>query len=109
MDKNRLAAAGFYYTGRGDIVRCAFCGVEVGWWQEGDSQFDNHKRFSPSCGFDKGFVLEIFLLASLKHLKNLPVVKRCADVDSRALLLEIILLTSLNQPVVKMCADHSSR
>jgi hypothetical protein len=57
MDKNRLVAAGFYYKGRGDKVRCAFCGVEVGWWQEGDSQFDNHKRFSPSCEFVKGFVV----------------------------------------------------
>jgi hypothetical protein len=35
MDKNRLGAAGFYYTSWGDIVRCAFCGVEAGWWRKG--------------------------------------------------------------------------
>jgi hypothetical protein len=57
MDKNRLAAVGFYYTSRGDIVRCAFCGVEVACWQEGDSSFDDHKRWGPSCGFVKGFVI----------------------------------------------------
>jgi hypothetical protein len=57
MDKNRLEAAGVYYTSRLDIFRCAFCGVEVGWWREGDSPIANHKRFSPSCGFIKGFVV----------------------------------------------------
>jgi hypothetical protein len=34
MDKNRLAAAVFYYTNRGDTVRCAFCGVDVASWEE---------------------------------------------------------------------------
>ena len=36
MDKNYLAAAGFYFTNCGDVVRCAFCGVEVGYLKEGD-------------------------------------------------------------------------
>jgi hypothetical protein len=56
MDKNSLAVAGFYYTSRGDIVRCAFCGVEVGCWQQEDWPLEDHKYFSPSCGFVKGFV-----------------------------------------------------
>jgi hypothetical protein len=29
----------------------------VGWWREGDSPFANHKHWSPSCGFIKGFVV----------------------------------------------------
>jgi len=29
MDKNHLAAAGFYYTNWSDIFCCAFCGLEV--------------------------------------------------------------------------------
>jgi len=29
MDKNHLVAAGFYFTGWGDVVFCALCGVEV--------------------------------------------------------------------------------
>jgi hypothetical protein len=32
---NSLAAAGFNYTNWGDVVRSAFCGVEVGLWEEG--------------------------------------------------------------------------
>jgi len=54
MDKNHLAFAGFYFTNCSDVVRCAFCGVEVGYWKEGDNAIANHQRWSPSCGFIKG-------------------------------------------------------
>ncbi|XP_066999486.2 death-associated inhibitor of apoptosis 1 [Anabrus simplex] len=48
---SRLAAAGFYYLGRDDIVRCFFCGVEIGCWEEGDDPFRDHQRWSPSCPY----------------------------------------------------------
>jgi len=51
MDVNQVAAAGFFFTNRGDVVRCAFCAVEVGHWVEGDDTFKYHQRWSPSCGF----------------------------------------------------------
>ena len=54
MDKNYLAAAGFYFTNCGDVVRCAFCEVEVGYWKKGDNAFSDHQRWSPSCEFIKG-------------------------------------------------------
>jgi hypothetical protein len=57
MDKDHLSAAGFYFTNRGDVVRCAFCGVEVGRWEEGDDAFTDHQRWSPSCGFIKGLIV----------------------------------------------------
>jgi len=53
MDKNYLAAAGFYYTKWSDVVRCAFCNVELGQWQ-GDDPFKDHQRWSPSFGLIKG-------------------------------------------------------
>ena len=53
MDVNQLAAAGFFFTNRGDVVRCAFCGVEVGQWVEGDDAFKEHQRLSTSCAFVK--------------------------------------------------------
>jgi len=34
MDKNHQAAAGISYTNWSDIVCCAFCGKELGHWQE---------------------------------------------------------------------------
>lgn len=46
-----MAAAGFYYLNRDDVVKCAFCGVEVGCWVEGDNPKQDHQRWSPSCSF----------------------------------------------------------
>jgi len=46
-----MAAAGFYFLKREDVVRCAFCGVEVGCWVEGDDPMHDHERWSPSCRF----------------------------------------------------------
>jgi len=53
MNVNQLAAAGFFFTNKGDVVCCAFCEVEVGQWAEGDDAFKDHQRWSPSCAFVK--------------------------------------------------------
>jgi len=53
MSVNKLAAAGFFFTNRGEVVRCAFYGVEVEQWAEGDYVFKDHQRWSPSCAFVK--------------------------------------------------------
>jgi len=42
MDANQLAAAGFYFTNQSDIVHCVFCGVEIGYWTEGDDPLKEH-------------------------------------------------------------------
>lgn len=49
-----LAKNGFYYLGRGDEVRCAFCKVEIMKWQEGDDPAVDHQRWAPQCPFLKG-------------------------------------------------------
>ena len=54
IDKNHLAAAGFYYTDLKDVVCCAFCEVQLGQWKQEDDPFKEHQRWSPSCGFIKG-------------------------------------------------------
>lgn len=47
-----LCAAGFYYTGRGDSVRCVGCnGIEYNRWESGDVPWFEHKRLSPKCNF----------------------------------------------------------
>ncbi|AYN45059.1 iap-3 [Alphabaculovirus alterspexiguae] len=48
-----LARAGFYYLGRGDEVRCAFCKVEIMNWQADDDPVLDHKRWAPQCKFIK--------------------------------------------------------
>jgi len=54
VDANQLAAAGFYFTNQSDIVRCVFCGVEIGYWTDGDDALKEHQRWSRSCGSVKG-------------------------------------------------------
>lgn len=49
IDKHQLALLGFYYYGPNDLVKCYFCGVEVGMWEEGDDILTDHMRWSPSC------------------------------------------------------------
>lgn len=51
LSANMMASAGFYYLKREDIVRCAFCGVEIGSWVDGDDPMRDHERWAPSCRF----------------------------------------------------------
>lgn len=51
IDKHQLALLGFYYFGPGDLVKCYFCGIEVGMWEEGDDVLADHVRWSPLCPF----------------------------------------------------------
>ncbi|AKC91666.1 iap3 [Lambdina fiscellaria nucleopolyhedrovirus] len=47
----RLARNGFYYLGRNDEVRCAFCKVEIMKWMDGDDPEIDHRRWAPQCPF----------------------------------------------------------
>ncbi|XP_046571620.1 uncharacterized protein LOC124279784 [Haliotis rubra] len=47
----QLAAAGFYYTGFLDKVRCFCCGVRLREWDEEDDPWREHARYSPNCRF----------------------------------------------------------
>ena len=46
-----LAAAGFYYTGRSDNVRCFSCGGSLRGWEPGDAAWSEHAQYFPSCDF----------------------------------------------------------
>jgi len=55
IDKHQLARFGFYYYGPGDLVRCAFCSVEIGMWEEGDDVLIDHFRWSSNtCPLIRG-------------------------------------------------------
>ncbi|AJD09274.1 inhibitor of apoptosis protein 3 [Condylorrhiza vestigialis mutiple nucleopolyhedrovirus] len=51
LEPSQMAANGFYYLGRADEVRCAFCKVEIMRWLEGDDPAADHKRWAPQCPF----------------------------------------------------------
>ena len=46
-----LARAGLYYSGVRDEVRCAFCGLVLFGWEEGDHPMKEHERLGPACRF----------------------------------------------------------
>jgi baculoviral IAP repeat-containing protein 7/8 len=56
LPPKQLAANGFYYLGRGDEVRCAFCKVEIMRWVEGDNPAIDHQRWAPQCPFVRNAV-----------------------------------------------------
>ncbi|XP_018530983.1 E3 ubiquitin-protein ligase XIAP [Lates calcarifer] len=47
----RLARAGFYFTGHADRVCCFSCQKTVENWCRGDTPVERHKEVSPSCKF----------------------------------------------------------
>lgn len=51
MKPERLAAAGFYYIGEGDKVRCFECYVEICQWMANDDPMVDHQRWSGRCRF----------------------------------------------------------
>ena len=46
---NDLAKTGFYYTGKGDRVRCNFCDLEVYEWNAEDIPEKEHAKWAPNC------------------------------------------------------------
>ena len=54
VDKEEMAAAGFYFIGKEDMVRCFSCGAVIHNWEAGDNPFDEHLRLVPNCPFLSG-------------------------------------------------------
>lgn len=51
VSAEKLARAGFYFTGQADRVRCFSCRKTVENWCEEDVPVERHKEVSPSCLF----------------------------------------------------------
>lgn len=45
----QLAAAGFFYLGSGDAVKCYQCGGILSSWDKADVPWEEHKNWFPSC------------------------------------------------------------
>lgn len=49
---DNMAKAGFYFTGRSDLVKCFTCRVKLDDWDpESDDPWTKHKELSPNCCF----------------------------------------------------------
>lgn len=62
IEPKELALVGFYFTGNDDLVKCNFCGIEVGQWAADDKAYDEHMKIFPTCP-----------LISQKHTPNIPI------------------------------------
>ncbi|KAK3585157.1 hypothetical protein CHS0354_034289 [Potamilus streckersoni] len=62
---SQLAAAGLYYVGVEDCVRCFYCGGGLRSWEEGDDPWEEHARWYHNCAFLKQFKGEDFVLTQL--------------------------------------------
>lgn len=51
VDPKALSAAGFYYMGIDDKVKCFSCGCIIGDWNFTDNPWEEHAFWSPSCKF----------------------------------------------------------
>ena len=51
QDNFKMTKAGFFYSGFGDIVICAFCGLTLHKWQPNDDPIIEHRKFNPDCKF----------------------------------------------------------
>ncbi|XP_059474323.1 baculoviral IAP repeat-containing protein 3-like [Neocloeon triangulifer] len=51
VSPEQLAIAGFYYLGEKDQCRCAFCGLLVSDWEEGDTPESEHQKYNSKCQF----------------------------------------------------------
>ena len=54
IQPNRLAKAGFFYTGQNDETECFSCHCKMGKWHEGDMPEDRHRRIKPDCPLMSG-------------------------------------------------------
>ncbi|XP_063431768.1 baculoviral IAP repeat-containing protein 7-B-like [Mytilus trossulus] len=48
-----LAGAGFFYTGKNDVVKCYSCGIRLGEWEPHEHPWMEHSKHSPECDFVK--------------------------------------------------------
>lgn len=48
---DRIAKAGFYYTGTGQTVECFACGVRISEWNFEDQAITLHRSANPDCPF----------------------------------------------------------
>jgi len=51
VDPTEAAEAGFFYTGRSDILECFYCSVHIGKWEPKDRPVFEHIKFSRYCRF----------------------------------------------------------
>ncbi|KAL5289243.1 BIRC2 family protein [Megaselia abdita] len=65
VDPERLARAGFYYSGNGLETTCFACDMKISNWEFGDQAMDRHARMNVVCPF----------IRSPSECRNVPIIR----------------------------------
>lgn len=65
-----IAQAGFFFFGKDDSYKCAFCNVVVSDWSEKDVAFLRHLEANPLCPFVMGHKVNNISLHDFSYLKS---------------------------------------
>lgn len=99
-----LAKDGFFYTGRTDVVQCAFCFGTLSNWLYNDNITEQHRRRFPQCptlqsnkseGKEKGFIGRA-IMAGYSFQRVSEVLQRRQDTERGAYESYQDLLADLN-------------
>lgn len=92
-EKERLAEAGFYYTGLSDHVRCFHCGGGLRNWAKDDDPWVQHAIWFPRCRFlinVKGQPFIDIMNISVKKYDFSPIPNNGDDTERRVIFREIL-------------------
>ncbi|KAM4650129.1 baculoviral IAP repeat-containing protein 7 [Amazona ochrocephala] len=79
MLSEALARAGFFYTGRGDVVRCFYCNGLVRNWQFDSDPWWEHAKWFPGCEFLLRSKGRDFVSSVQESLSNTPFPRDSGD------------------------------
>ena len=65
LNANVLATAGFFYTGYGDNVVCAYCALNLYKWNTEDIPLIEHAKYNKNCAY-----ISLFQSDMIKLTKN---------------------------------------
>lgn len=69
VDPRILASHGFYYVGYGDLIRCAFCPLEIYCWRHSRKVLNVHNN----CPFVRGMICNNVPLVYRSPVENLEI------------------------------------
>ncbi|XP_064457212.1 baculoviral IAP repeat-containing protein 2-like [Ornithodoros turicata] len=104
-NRENMARAGFFYTGRDDIVTCFHCGYEQCHWDGDDAPAVEHARWNPDCVFVR-ILLGDEHVRSIKQMhqalisQRLAEERRTGDAVAETRTLELMSLYASSNPVL---------
>uniref|UniRef100_A0A8B9FDQ1 RING-type E3 ubiquitin transferase n=1 Tax=Amazona collaria TaxID=241587 RepID=A0A8B9FDQ1_9PSIT len=111
MLSEALARAGFFYTGRGDVVRCFYCNGLMRNWQFDSDPWWEHAKWFPGCEFLLRSKGRDYVSSVQESLSNTPFPVSqdfCVLVEESQLSTEEQLRSLQEEKMCKVCLDKDA-